>query len=496
LNIFKKIHELNIILIKNFFRISLHLISGGIITLLVLAVVYLNHQPDLKIWHTVKLDTEFTVSSPVKNFAGYQALEERLFAQLKERVYDRIKPEDQFSINRYYQGSETDPEQWSPNWNRSFELSTDTAVAGVLLLHGMSDSPYSLHNMGTRLHEEGAHVVGLRIPGHGTAPSGLVHVRWQDMVAAVKLAVQHLHNQVGDKPVYIVGYSNGGALALHYTLSVIEDPTLPPIKKLVLISPEIGVTKVAALAVWQERIGHILGLEKLKWNDVLPEYDPFKYNSFAINAGNQAYRLTIENRKWLDALGEAGKLDQLPPILAFQSVLDATVSARALVLELFEKLPDGGHELVGFDINRIVIVEKMLKSDPKENIDLIINNPSNRFTFSLVTNDNENSEHVVVRTRKPGQKEIIQTDINLSWPDDIFSLGHIALPFPAHDPLYGSGEQQDKSELQLGNFAIRGEKGMLRVPPSAMLRIHWNPFYPYLEQRVLNHIFENDAGVQ
>ncbi len=250
MNIFKKIHELNIILIKNFFRISLHLISGGIITLLVLAVVYLNHQPDLKIWHTVKLDTEFTVSSPVKNFANYQALEERLFAQLKERVYDRIKPEDQFSINRYYQGSETDPEQWSPNWNRSFELSTDTAVAGVLLLHGMSDSPYSLHNMGTRLHEEGAHVVGLRIPGHGTAPSGLVHVRWQDMVAAVKLAVQHLHNQVGDKPVYIVGYSNGGALALHYTLSVIEDPTLPPIKKLVLISPEIGVTKVAALAVW------------------------------------------------------------------------------------------------------------------------------------------------------------------------------------------------------------------------------------------------------
>ena len=285
------------------------MISGGIITLLILAVVYLNHQPELKVWHTTKLDTEFTVSKPVKNFTDYQALEERLFTQLKERVYDQIKPEDQFSVNRYYQGSSSDPEQWSPNWNRSFELSTDTAVAGVLLLHGMSDSPYSLHNLGTRLHEEGAHVVGLRIPGHGTVPSGLVHVRWQDMAAVVELAVKHLHEQVGDKPVYIVGYSNGGALALHYALSVIEDPKLPPVKKLVLISPEIGVTKMAALAVWQERIGHILGLAKLKWNDVLPEYDPFKYNSFAINAGNQAYRLTIENRKRLDALAEAEKLD-------------------------------------------------------------------------------------------------------------------------------------------------------------------------------------------
>ncbi len=471
------------------------MISGGIVTLLILGVVYLNNQSELKVWHTVKLDTEFTKKSPVKNFAGYQALEERLFAQLKERVYDRIESEDQFSINRYYQGSETDPDNWSPNWNRSFELSTDTPVAGVLLLHGMSDSPYSLHNMGTRLHEEGAHVVGLRIPGHGTAPSGLVHVRWQDMAAAVKLTVQHLHEQVGDKPVYIVGYSNGGALALHYALSVVEDLTLPSVKKLVLISPEIGVTKMAALAVWQERIGQILRLEKLKWNDVLPEYDPFKYNSFAINAGNQAYRLTIENRKRLDALAEAEKLDQLPPILAFQSVLDATVSAAALVEELFEKLPEGGHELVGFDINRINIVEQMLKSDPKENIDMILNGKNNRFTFSLVTNEYENSEQVIVRTRKPGQADITKIDIDLAWPRDIFSLGHIALPFPAQDPLYGSGEQQDNSELQLGNFAIRGEKGMLRVPASAMLRIHWNPFYPYLEQRVLNHIFDNAAGV-
>jgi hypothetical protein len=134
----------------------------------------------------------------------------------------------------------------------------------------------------------------------------------------------------------------------------------------------------------------------------------------------------------------------------------------------------------------------MLKSDPKANIDLIMNNKNNRFIFSLVTNEDEKSEQVVVHTRKPGQTDITKTDINLSWPGDIFSLGHIALPFPAQDPLYGSGEQQDNSELQLGNFAIRGEKGMLRVPASDMLRIHWNPFYPYLEQRTLHHILADN----
>ena len=488
MSILNKIVRFNFNLIKKSIKIFLYVLSGGFITILILAVVYLNNQAELKVWHTVKLDAEFTASTPIKNFEDYLALEERLFKQLKQRVYDKVKPEDQLSINRYHRGSLSDPDQWLPNWNRSFELSTQTPIVGVLLLHGMSDSPYSLHNLGLRLHAEGAHVVGLRIPGHGTASSGLVHVRWQDMAAAVKLAVKHLHEKVGDRPVYIVGYSNGGALALHYVLSVIEDPTLPSVKKLVLISPEIGVTKIAALAVWQERIGHILGLEKLRWNDVLPEYDPFKYNSFAINAGDQAYRLTIENRKRLDTLGGAGKLNQLPPILAFQSVLDATVSARALVLELFEKLPDRGHELVAFDINRILIVEQLLKSDPKKNIDSIINNPNNSFIFSLVTNDNENSEQVIIRTRKPGQTQITQTDIDLTWPSDIFSLGHIALPFPEQDPLYGAGQQKEKSGIQLGSLAVRGERGMLRVPASDMLSIHWNPFYPYLEQRILHYI--------
>jgi alpha-beta hydrolase superfamily lysophospholipase len=475
-------------LINKIIQRLLYLLMGGFISLFTVAVIYLNQQPELKVWHTVKLDAEFSVSTPVRNFADYLALEERLFAQLKERVYKQVKPEDQLSINRYHHDSVSDPERWSPNWNRSFELSVKEPVAGVLLLHGMSDSPYSLHNLGARLHTEGAHVVGLRIPGHGTAPSGLVEVRWQDMAAAVELAVKHLHEQVGDRPIYIVGYSNGGALALYYALSVIEDPTLPPVKKLVLISPEIGVTKMAALAIWQERIGHWLGLKNLVWNSVLMEYDPFKYNSFAVNAGNQAYLLTNENRLRLNTMAEAGKLDQFPSILAFQSVLDATVSVSALVNELFEQLPDRSHELVLFDVNRIDVVEYMLKLDPNKHIKALSENPTNRFVLSLVTNRNNKSNQMIVRTWKPGHDVPSQTDINLTWPKKIFSLGHIALPFPEQDPLYGAGQQKDSPGIQLGNFAMWGETGMIQIPASDMLRIHWNPFYPYLEQRILEHI--------
>lgn len=64
-----------------------------------------------------------------------------------------------------------------------------------------------------------------------------------------------------------------------------------------------------------------------------------------------------------------------------------------------------------------------------------------------------------------------------------------ALPFPEQDPLYGSGQLKDDSRLPLGSLAVRGERGMLLVPASDMLRVHWNPFYPYLEQRTLQHFF-------
>ncbi len=267
---------------------------GAFIILLAVFVLFLESRPDLHVWHLAELDEEFTVSSPVESFEDYLALEERLFRQLHERVYQEIDASVKYPVNRYYRGSESDPGRWPVNLNRSFELAADSPRAGVLLLHGMSDSPYSLHNLGTSLNESGAWVIGLRLPGHGTAPSGLVHARWQDMAAAVKIAMGHLRGRVGDAPIYIVGYSNGGALAVHYSQVAMDDDSLPRANGLVLVSPAIGVSSVAVLAVWQARLGDLLGLDKLSWNSLLPEYDPFKYGSFAVNAGDQVYRLTTE----------------------------------------------------------------------------------------------------------------------------------------------------------------------------------------------------------
>jgi len=463
-------------------------IVGSFVVLVTLFVVHLENRPDLKVWHKTVLAGEFSEDSPVRDFEGYLRLEDQLFTQLEERVCNRLPKEDRGLLNRFNRGSLSDPGQWPRNWNRTFEFPLDMPRAGVLLLHGMSDSPYSVHNLGQRLHKSGAWVVGLRLPGHGTAPSGLLTVRWEDMAAAVKLAVRHLRDRVGDRPVYLVGYSTGGALAVHYALSSLEDTTLPAVSGMVLISPAIGVTKVAALAIWQSRLGRLLGLDKLQWNDIMPEYDPFKYGSFAVNAGDQVYRLTGEIASRFGALGNAGKLTRFPPVLAFLSAVDATVSTRAVVQGLFKQLPEGKRELVVFDINRLSETERVLTHDPKTDLDALFAEKDLPFTLSLITNAGGDSHDVVRRRKKPGSPDVTKLPLGMEWPRGLYSLSHVALPFPVTDELYGMDDSTDHVKLRLGSMDFRGERGVLQIPASDMLRLRWNPFYPYLERRILEFV--------
>jgi alpha-beta hydrolase superfamily lysophospholipase len=275
---------------------------------------------------------------------------------------------------------------------------------------------------------------------------------------------------------------------VHYTLTTLENTALPTVSRLVLVSPAIGVTPVAALAVWQARLGHLLGLEKLAWDAVLPEYDPFKYGSFAVNAGDLEYRLTHEIQNRLKKLSGSTELTRFPPVLAFQSAVDATVSAPALVESFFARLPAGGHELVLFDINRTADIMAVLRKDARVGIETLLNDPNLTFAISLVSNADESSERIVVRHKPAGGNATRETDAGLSWPPDLYSLTHVALPFPADDPLYGDGRADASPGIQLGRLALRGERSVLQITAADMLRLRWNPFYPYLERRLLDFL--------
>jgi alpha-beta hydrolase superfamily lysophospholipase len=203
------------------------------------------------------------------------------------------------------------------------------------------------------LRARGYHVLALRMPGHGTVPSGLTDVTWEDWLAAVRLGARHISAAIGPhRPLLLVGYSNGGALVLKYALDVLEGSGDRQAARLVLLSPMIGVPPFAWLTRVISMLGPVPAFEKARWLDIYPEYNPFKYNSFAANAGLQTWRLTRTLQAQIARAASAGLSSQLPPLLTFHSLVDATVSTPAVVHALYDVIADDRSELVLFDINR------------------------------------------------------------------------------------------------------------------------------------------------
>ncbi len=212
------------------------------------------------------------------------------------------------------------------------------------------------------LRDAGIYSLALRMPGHGTVPSGLIHATWGDWLAAVRMGVRHVRGRIPPgAPLVLVGYSNGGALVLKYTLETMEGGSGPLPSTLVLLSPMIGVTPAARLAWWVSRLGAVTYFDKANWLEVLPEYNPVKYNSFAANAGFQTASLTRSVQADLARLASRGQLDAIPPVLTFQSIVDSTVSTPAVVHTLYDRLPSNGSELVLFDVNHLSGIDVFMR---------------------------------------------------------------------------------------------------------------------------------------
>jgi hypothetical protein len=108
------------------------------------------------------------------------------------------------------------------------------------------------------------------------------------------------------------------------------------------------------------------------------------------------------------------------------------------------------------------------------------------FDITLVTNENPGSRAVVARRKPPFSAGASKTEsLNLAWPRGVISLSHVALPFPPDDPLYGQVPSGKEDILFLGRMAIQGERGLLKIPYSFLVRLRYNPFYAFFEARTL-----------
>jgi alpha-beta hydrolase superfamily lysophospholipase len=480
-------------IIKHLFLALGYGLIGVFTTIVFVYTMYLQNRPDLEAWHTIDLEEEFTASKAesIQSFNKYLDLENRLFTELREKVYQGKSNVRKNSLNRYFPGSMSDPMKIKQNWNRSFEINLKNPRGGVLLIHGLSDSPYSMRALAKLFQRQGYYVLGLRLPGHGTVPAGLLGASWQDFTAATRLAAKHVRHEIGDnKPFYIAGYSTGAALAVEYSLAILEGENLPAADGLVLISPAIGVNPIAMLAKYQAHLAALPGLEKFAWDSIQPEFNPYKYQSFAVNAGDQIYRLTRQIEQRINHLDKGQGVVGMPTVLAFQSVVDATVSTRALVKVLFKRLAAEGHELVLFDIDRSAHIEPFISVDPLNDIKNLFAESVLPFTTTLLTNISPETQEIYAQHRLAGLAKVTGTRTGLTWPDGIYSLAHTALPFSPNDPVYGSHAPKEKRLVYLGKIDLRGERGLFIVPASELLRLSYNPFYSYIEDRII--IFLNE----
>ena len=452
---------------------------------------YLWTGPEPKPWHRARLDAEFAAgdytSGRIVTLAQYRERERRLQEQVRAEVYERVDAADRLPLNRYSAGSHSDPGVWDVDWNQTWELvPSGKPVGGVLLLHGLTDSPYSLRSIGQFLAARGYHVVGLRLPGHGTAPAGLLRVEVEDLEAATRLAVRDLRARLGpDEPIVLVGYSNGAALAVGYALDARDDASLPRPARLVLISPAIGVTRLAVLGRIRTGLSDLPGFGRAAWQLIEPEVDPFKYQSFPFHAAGVTQRLTSTLSRRIARLAQDGPVRGLPPVLAFVSTVDATVHADAVVDSLLARLVPAGHELVLFDVNRLAVVQPLLVADPAPLTRRLVEQPQRPYALTLVTNASAGTLRVVER-RWPALGTVpVERPVDAAWPRQVFSLSHVALPFPPDDPLYGYAAGRSSRHVQLGNVEVRGEIGVLRVPAWMLMRQRSNPFHDYLLARVV-----------
>jgi len=150
------------------------LLAVAALTFLAIRVYDVQRGPALEVWHTYvprELDAEAIDKT---DWNGYLAKEARILDDLRREVSQKLTSGERVPINRYFEGSPVYPPHFSQDFNRSFVLEPDGAPRGVVvLLHGLTDSPYSQRHIARLYRDRGFVALVIRLPGHGTVPRGI-----------------------------------------------------------------------------------------------------------------------------------------------------------------------------------------------------------------------------------------------------------------------------------------------------------------------------------
>lgn len=217
------------------------------------------------------------------------------------------------SQHRYFL---TDDRSLELNRNSPFSLEPEgESRKGVLLVHGLGDSPYSFVDIAQSLRSNGYRVRTLLLPGHGSKPGDLQLANVVDWQALV-----HHHTQLFSQELdelWLGGFSTGANLV---TIEALENHN---IAGLLLFSPAFkpksGWVQLAPAAAWV-----------VDWADKELEGNSVRYDSLAMQ-GAASYYQSSENVR--AALSQHAFRQ---PVFIALSEADSVVDTEA-VIELFSQ---------------------------------------------------------------------------------------------------------------------------------------------------------------
>ena len=225
---------------------------------------------------------------------------------------------------------------------------------GVLLTHGLTDSPYFMRYLAAFFQDNGFRIMAVLLPGHGTQPGDLLDVRWQEWARAVAYGADKLAAEADE--VYLGGFSAGGALSIYQSLR--DDR----VRGLFLFSPAL---KISSKAAWANLHKFYSWLNpSAKWVNIMPDRDIYKYESFPKNAAAQMHAL-------IQQINEQELLHKLNfPVFTAASTDDITADTLA-TLNFMIHMPhpssklvlyttDGGKHIHGFSEDKLELVNSMV----------------------------------------------------------------------------------------------------------------------------------------
>ena len=133
-------------------------------------------------------------------------------AQLRKRTSAALRESEAEIFERDYSDAFDPTQSKAKEQGEPFFLESRGATAGIVLTHGYLASPEQVRPLAEFLHDKAYSVYAVRLPGHGTAPDQMNHVRWQDWLDSLSrglaLVRQHCETAV------VGGFSMGGTLSL------------------------------------------------------------------------------------------------------------------------------------------------------------------------------------------------------------------------------------------------------------------------------------------